>query len=124
MTEAAARSLADFIDSHGLPGDASRTDPPFAATLERFPRLGSIFETTRELRFLLGPWRWLIIVYAYRVDNELVAVLAFEDGRSARSARRQTLIQLDDARLAALDERAAASQPHSCRRYVRPVRPS
>jgi plasmid stabilization system protein ParE len=87
VTEAAARSLADLIDSHGLPGDTSTRIRRSLRPLERFPRLGPNFEpATPELRFLRGPWRWLIIVYAYRVDDDLVAVLAFEDGRSARSA--------------------------------------
>jgi hypothetical protein len=54
---------------------------------QRFPRLGPFLDpATPEVRFLLGPWRWLVIVYAYREADDLVAVLAFEDGRSAQSA--------------------------------------
>jgi hypothetical protein len=38
------------------------------------------------VRFLLGPSRWLVIVHVHREEDDVVAVLAFEDGRSARSA--------------------------------------
>ena len=87
VTEAAARSLAELIDSHSLPDDTRARIRRSLQPLERFPRLGPVLEpATPEVRFLLGPWRWFIIVYAYRVDDDLVAVLAFEDGRSALSA--------------------------------------
>jgi hypothetical protein len=87
VTEAAARSLADLIDSHSLPADTNARIRRTLAPLERFPRFGPALDpATPEIRFLLGPWRWLVIVYAYRETDDLVAVLAFEDGRSARSA--------------------------------------
>jgi plasmid stabilization system protein ParE len=87
VTEAAARSLAELIDTHSLPDARIRRS---LRPLERFPRLGPALESaTPELHFLLGPWRWLVIVYAYRADDDLVAVLAFEDGGSARSATTQ-----------------------------------
>ena len=92
VTEAAARSLAELIDSHSLPADTAARIRRALLPLERFPRLGPVLDPgTSDVRFLLGPWRWLVIVYAYREADDLVAVLAFEDGRSARSAaaRRQ-----------------------------------
>jgi plasmid stabilization system protein ParE len=87
VTDAAARSLAELIDSHSLPVDTSARIRRTLAPLERFPRLGPALDPAApELRFLLGPWRWLIILYAHREADDLVAVLAFEDGRSARAA--------------------------------------
>jgi hypothetical protein len=87
VTKAAARSLAELIDTHSLPDDTPARIRRSLRPLERFPRLGPILEPgTPELRFLLGPWRWLVLVYTSRVDDDLVAVLAFEDGRSARAA--------------------------------------
>jgi hypothetical protein len=35
-------------------------------------------------RFILGPWRWLVIVYAFDEDADDVSVLTIQDGRSAR----------------------------------------
>lgn len=87
VTAAAARSLDELIDSHSLPADARARIRRTLAPLERFPRFGNVLDPQPpELRFLLGPWRWLVIVYVYREADDLVAVLAFEDGRSARSA--------------------------------------
>ena len=87
VTDAAARSLAELIESHSLPADTTARIRRTLAPLERFPRFGPALDpATPEVRFMLGPWRWLIIVYAYRERDDLVAVLAFEDGRSARTA--------------------------------------
>jgi hypothetical protein len=90
VTEGAARSLAELIDSHSLPADTAERIRRSLSPLRRFPGLGRVLDpATPEVRFLLGPWRWLVIVYAYRETDDLVAVLTFEDGRSARSATRQ-----------------------------------
>ena len=90
VTDAAARSLAGLIDSHSLPTDTRERIRRSLRRLERFPRLGPVLDpASPDLRFLLGPWRWLIIVYAYREADDMVAVVAFEDGRSARSATSQ-----------------------------------
>jgi plasmid stabilization system protein ParE len=90
VTEAAARSLMELVDSHSLPDDTADRIRRTLAPLSRFPLLGPAIDPARpELRFLIGPWRWLVIVYAYRERENLVAVLAFEDGRSARSSGRR-----------------------------------
>ena len=55
--------------------------------LQRFPRLGvEIPRPGSELRFLVGPWRWLVVVYVYFVDEDRVVVVTVEDGRSATAA--------------------------------------
>jgi len=92
VTETAARQLAELVDSHSLPADTSGRVARSLVPLQRFPRLGPVLDPmTPELRFLVGPWRWLVIVYAYREADDLVAVITFEDGRSARAltARRE-----------------------------------
>ena len=87
VTEAATRSLAERIDTHSLPPDTTTRIRRTLAPLERFPRFGpAIDPANADMRFMLGPWRWLVIVYLYREADDLVAVLPFEDGRSARSA--------------------------------------
>ena len=86
VTEAAGRSLAALIDSHSLPPDTAARIRRALLPLERFPLLGPALDPeSSELRFLLGPWRWLVIVYTYRAADQIVAVVTFEDGRSARS---------------------------------------
>ncbi len=34
-------------------------------------------------RFLLGPWRWMVIVYVYLGEEERVVVATIQDGRSS-----------------------------------------
>jgi plasmid stabilization system protein ParE len=87
VTETAARSLAELIDSHSLPVDTRDRVRRTLEPLKRFPLFGAALDpASPQVRFLIGPWRWLVIVYAYREDDDTVAILAFEDGRSARSA--------------------------------------
>jgi hypothetical protein len=87
VTETAARSLAELIDSHSLPVDTHHRVRRTLEPLRRFPLFGAaLHPASAELRFLIGPWRWLVIVYTYREADDTVAILAFEDGRSARSA--------------------------------------
>lgn len=37
-------------------------------------------------RLLLGPWRWLLVVYVYIEAEDRVVVVTIQDGRSAASA--------------------------------------
>ncbi|MEX1169544.1 MAG: hypothetical protein WEE50_05315 [Chloroflexota bacterium] len=36
-------------------------------------------------RFLLGPWRWVIVVYVYDEPADRVAILTIQDARSTRA---------------------------------------
>ncbi len=38
------------------------------------------------LRFILGPWRWMLILYSYEEPDDVVLVVAFQDGRSSAAA--------------------------------------
>jgi hypothetical protein len=42
--------------------------------------------TWSPFRFVLGPWRWLLIVYAYDEDSDLVTVVTMQDARSSSAA--------------------------------------
>lgn len=37
-------------------------------------------------RFLLGPWRWMILVYVVFEDDDRVVVVTIQDGRSSSFA--------------------------------------
>jgi len=37
-------------------------------------------------RFVLGPWRWMIVVYVFDEADDRVAIVTIQDGRAAASA--------------------------------------
>jgi hypothetical protein len=37
-------------------------------------------------RFILGPWRWMLILYSYEESDDLVLIVAFQDARSATAS--------------------------------------
>jgi plasmid stabilization system protein ParE len=87
LSEAAAEDLARLIATHSLPADTRERVRRSLRPLERFPRLGAeLGGRWGGLRFLLGPWRWMILVYVYFEDEERVVVVTVEDGRSARAS--------------------------------------
>jgi hypothetical protein len=46
------------------------------------PELGSP-PGGHELRFLIGPWPWLVIVHAHLPDEDRAFIVSVEDGRAA-----------------------------------------
>jgi hypothetical protein len=51
--------------------------------LEEFPLIGrKLTGRWQGMRFILGPWRWLLIVYRYEQTEERVLVLTIQDARS------------------------------------------
>jgi plasmid stabilization system protein ParE len=84
---AAGEDLERLVASHSLPEDTRNRVRRSLRHLERFPLLGPALEGRWEgFRFLLGPWRWLIIVYVYVEEEDRVVVLTIQDGRAAAAA--------------------------------------
>lgn len=87
LTRGAVEDLDRLILTHSLPADTRARIRSSLRSLGRFPRLGAVIDDRRpEERFLIGPWQWLVIVYAYREAEERIAILSIEDGRSAEAA--------------------------------------
>lgn len=42
------------------------------------------------MRFLIGPWPWMLIVYAHAEEAETVTVLSIHDGRTSTAATAAT----------------------------------
>lgn len=85
----ALEDLARLKASHSLPADTGERVRRSLRPLERFPRLGVELGGAWEgLRFVLGPWRWLLVVYAYVEDEDRVVIVTFQDGRSSSAATR------------------------------------
>ena len=87
VAEAAQADLNAMILTHSLP--ASTRDRVRAAIgpLADFPLLGSALTGRWQgLRFLLGPWPWMLLVYEYDETTDQVSVVTIQDARSARAA--------------------------------------
>jgi plasmid stabilization system protein ParE len=83
----AVEDLDRLIVTHSLPVDTRARVKRSLRSLERFPRLGRELDGRwGGLRFILGPWRWLLILYAYDEREDVVLVVGIHDARSATAA--------------------------------------
>ena len=70
-----------------LPADTRARVRRSLAPLGEFPRLGpELTGRWSGLRFLLGPWRWMPLVYEYDEDADRVVILTIQDARSSSAA--------------------------------------
>ena len=85
-----ARTAVDDLDrlivTHSLPVDTRQRVRATLAPLVEFPRLGPrLSNRWTGLRFVLGPWRWMIMVYTHDEASERVVVVSIHDARSSRA---------------------------------------
>jgi plasmid stabilization system protein ParE len=84
LSLAAIERLDRMIVTHSLPMDARERVQRSLRKLERFPSIGrQLDERWGSLRFIVGPWRWLLIVYVYEEPADRVLVVAIQDARSS-----------------------------------------
>ncbi len=73
-----------MIITHSLPADTKARVKRSLRVLERFPRIGPQLDGRwHPMRFILGPWRWMLVIYSYEQASDLVVVLTIQDARSA-----------------------------------------
>jgi hypothetical protein len=83
----AAEDLDRMIVTHSLPADTKARVGRSLRVLEHFPRLGRELEGRwMPFRFILGPWRWLLVVYLYDEQEDVVLVVTIQDARSSSAA--------------------------------------
>lgn len=88
VTPQARRDVDEAISALSLPDDAWARIARSLRTLETFPLAGAeLGGRWAPTRFVLGPWRWMILLYRYEESAERVYVVAMHDGRSATSVR-------------------------------------
>jgi len=86
VTHSAARDLRALIRTHRLPEDTIERVKRSIRPLGDFPELGAeLGGVFAPRRFLLGPWRWMIVIYMFYPERDLVAILAITDGRTSTS---------------------------------------
>ena len=87
LARAAVEDLDVLIRTHSLPDDTRARVARSLRSLERFPRMGAALGGRWEgFRFVLGPWRWLLLVYVYVEAEDRVVVVTIQDGRSSSGA--------------------------------------
>ena len=87
VTSTALRDLDTLIQTHSLPPTTRERVRRSIDALRDFPLLGApLYGRWDQFRFILGPWRWMIVVYLFDATTDTVAVVTIQDGRSARAA--------------------------------------
>jgi hypothetical protein len=87
LSAIAIEDLDRLTLTHSLPRDTSARVARSLRPLELFPRMGHALEGRwKPFRFILGPWRWLLILYVYDEQRDLVLVVTLQDARSSSAA--------------------------------------
>jgi hypothetical protein len=88
VTPEAVAALSGLIVSHSLPADTKERFRRSLQPLETVPRLGRELDGGgyNGLRFVLGPWRWMVIAYEQSEASGEVGVLTVQDARSSSAA--------------------------------------
>lgn len=84
LAVAAVEDLDALITTHSLSADTRARVARSLRSLVRFPNLGPELAGHWEgFRFILGPWRWLILVYVFIEEEDRVVVVTIQDARSS-----------------------------------------
>ena len=87
VTPTAIADLDRLITTHTLPADSVARFKRSVSVLQRFPQIGApLHGRWAPFRFVLGPWRWMLIVYIYDVGTDRVAIVTIQDARSGEAA--------------------------------------
>jgi plasmid stabilization system protein ParE len=87
LSQAAVEDLERLIVTHSLPPDTNVRLRRSIEPLGHFPFLGpAIGGRWQDFRFVLGPWRWMIVVYVVLEDEGRVVVVTIQDGRSSTAS--------------------------------------
>jgi plasmid stabilization system protein ParE len=91
VAAAAVEDLERLIRTHSLPPDTRERVARSLRSLEQFPRMGPALAGRWEgFRFILGPWRWMLLVYVVTEQEDRVVVLTVQDARSSTAVTRSS----------------------------------
>lgn len=84
LAVAAVEDLDRLIRTHSLPADTRARVARSLRSLVQFPNIGPALAGRWDgFRFILGPWRWLILVYVFIEEEDRVVVVTIQDARSS-----------------------------------------
>jgi hypothetical protein len=84
----AAEDLRLLVERLHLPSDARSRVRDRLSQLDRFPESGEeLTGRWQGFRYILGPWRWMLIVFAYDRGADQVNVVTIQDSRAAESVK-------------------------------------
>lgn len=87
LSAIAVEDLERLIVTHSLPSNTRPRLKRSLRVLEEFPLIGrELGGRWKGARFVLGPWRWLLVVYRYERSEDRVLVLTLQDARSSAAA--------------------------------------
>ncbi len=87
LARAAVEDLDRLIAALSLPADTRERVRSTLRPLVEFPRIGAeLTEHWEGLRFIVGPWRWMLLVYEYHEADDRVVVVTIQDARSSSAA--------------------------------------
>lgn len=88
VTPTAIADLNRLMTTQTLPTDTIERFKRSISVLERFPEIGTPLRGRwAPSRFVVGPWRWILIVYVYDVAADQAAIVTVQDARSGEAAR-------------------------------------
>ncbi len=87
LARVAVTDLDRLVRTHSLPGDTRERVRAALEPLRRFPRLGPDLAGRWEgFRFILGPWRWMLLIYVFDERHDRVVIVTIQDARTSSAA--------------------------------------
>ena len=87
LARAAVADLDRLVQTHSLPRDTRERVRVSLEPLGRFPRLGpELIDRWEGFRFILGPWRWMLLVYIFDESRDRVGIVTIQDARTSSAA--------------------------------------
>jgi len=87
IAPAAAADLDLLIRELNLPPNARVRVRDRLSQLADFPESGEkLTARWQGFRYILGPWRWMLIVFVFDNDTNQVNIVTIQDSRTAQSA--------------------------------------
>ena len=87
LARAAVEDLDRLIAVLSLPVDTRERVRSSLQPLRELPRMGTeLTGRWQGLRFVLGPWRWMLLVYESHEADDRVVAITVQDARSSAAS--------------------------------------